>query len=296
MSERKNRVVCFGEILWDILPGGTEPGGAPVNVAYHLLKHGLEPAVITSIGRDAEGSKLKELFNERGLDTSFFAVDDNHETGKVFGKPDADHNMRYEIVQPVAWDYIPCTTQYEALVRASKCFVYGSLAARNEISRTSLFQLLQVAEIKVLDINLRPPHFEKSVLLDLMQYADILKMNEEELALIAGFFTDSTVPADQMRILSDKLQLKVLIITLGARGALLLQDGKIYKHDGFKVTVADTVGSGDAFLAGFLSEWLEGTGAEEALDYASRLGAFIATQKGGCPVYDPALLSSFPDC
>ncbi|RYZ46247.1 MAG: carbohydrate kinase, partial [Sphingobacteriales bacterium] len=155
ITEKKYPVVCFGEVLWDILPTGKEPGGAPVNVAYHLQQHKKRPAVITAIGNDEEGRQLRSIFEERGIDTSGFTVDPHHETGKVYATADADHNMRYDIVQPVAWDFIPLVRESQQLVADADCFVYGSLAARSSTSRNTLMQLLEAANTTVFDINLR---------------------------------------------------------------------------------------------------------------------------------------------
>ncbi len=294
MIEIKYPVVCFGEVLWDILPTGKEPGGAPVNVAYHLHKHKKEPAVITCLGNDEDGRQLKNVFSARGIDTSFFVTDNAHETGKVYGVADASHNMRYDIVEPVAWDFIPWDAAGEQLVKNASCLVYGSLSARSEVSRNTLMRLLDAANKKVLDINLRPPHYNKEVLSHLVQRADILKMNHEELDIVARWFTDFNNREDKIKAIADKLNLEIFTVTLGANGALLYMDGELYKHPGYKIKVADTVGSGDAFLAGLLSKWMDGSRADDMLDYASKLGAFVATQKGACPLYDADTINELP--
>ncbi len=281
--------------MWDILPAGKEPGGAPVNVAYHLHKHKKEPTVITCIGNDEDGRQLRNVFSARGIDTSFFVTDNAHETGKVYGVADASHNMHYDIVQPVAWDFITWDATAEQLVKDASCFVYGSLAARNEVSRNTLMRLLDTANKKVFDINLRPPHYNKEVLSELLQKADILKMNEEELDIVAPWFTSFHNREDKIKAIADKLNLEIFIVTLGANGALLYMGGKLYQHSGYKIKVADTVGSGDAFLAGLLSKWMDGSSATAMLDYASKLGAFVATQKGACPLYDPNTINEFTD-
>ena len=293
MIQIKYPVVCFGEVLWDIFPTGKEPGGAPVNVAYHLHMHKKEPAVITCIGNDEDGRQLKNVFKGRGINTSYFVTDEAHETGKVYGVADASHNMRYNIVQPVAWDFIPWDAAGEGLVKEASCFVYGSLAARSQVSRNTLMRLLDAANKKVLDINLRPPHYNKETLAELLQRADILKMNEEELDIVAPWFTGFNNREDKIKTIADKLNLEIFIVTLGAKGALLYMDGKLYQHPGYKITVADTVGSGDAFLAGLLSKWMDGSSTDAMLDYASKLGAFVATKKGACPLYDPDTINEF---
>ena len=279
-------VICFGEVLWDILPAGAEPGGAPMNVAYHLFKHQKNPALITSIGNDDAGKKIRNLFTDRGICTDYFFVDEQHQTGKVYATPDANNDMTYEIVQPVAWDFIPYSEALADLVKKANYFVYGSLASRSEVSRRSLLQLLPHAQKKVLDINLRAPHYTKEGLMTLLQEADILKMNEEELALVGSWFSTDKDREATIRAMSKELNIHIIIVTLGANGALLFMNDAFFEHKGYKVKVVDTIGSGDAFLAGFLAQLMQQASPSDALEYASRLGAFIASKKGGCPAYE----------
>src|SRR5258706_7721080 len=132
MSGNKTHpVVCFGEILWDILPSGAVPGGAPMNVAYHLQKLDKNPALITRIGNDAEGQQLMKIFSGYDVCTDFFQVDNKYETGKVFANPNEYNEVIYDIVKPVAWDFIVWDDSLSDLVTNAEYFVYGSLAARN---------------------------------------------------------------------------------------------------------------------------------------------------------------------
>ncbi len=286
MKQPIHPVICFGEVLWDILPAGAEPGGAPMNVAYHLHQQQKNPALVTCIGNDAEGEKIKNLFANRGICTDYFFVDEQHETGKVYATPDANNDMTYEIVQPVAWDFIPYSEPVAALVKEAAYFVYGSLASRSEVSRTTLLQLLPHAQKKVFDINLRPPHFTKEGLMPLLQQADILKMNEEELALVGSWFAADKDREAIIKAMSRQLNVSIIIVTLGANGALLFMNDQFFAHKGYKVKVVDTIGSGDAFLAAFITQLMKHASPPDALEYASRLGAFVASKKGGCPEYD----------
>ena len=285
-SINKHRVVCFGEVLWDILPSGAVPGGAPMNVAYHLHKQKLNPALITKIGIDEEGKKLVDIFSNSGVCTDFFQVDYEYETGKVYAKPNMQHDVSYDIAMPVAWDFIQWEDGLKELVDDADFFVFGSLAARNKVSADTLFSLLEIAKNKVLDINLRAPHFNKQVVSDLLVKADFVKMNQAELELITGWFADFSATEDRMKTLCERFSISNMVVTMGGDGSMLLMDGNLVSHKGFKVEVEDTVGSGDAFLAGLLSKLLDNDKPEEALDFASRLGAFIATQRGACPEYE----------
>lgn len=280
------QVVCFGEVLWDILPSGAVPGGAPMNVTYHLHKLKKNPALITRVGVDDKGKELIHLFSEYGVCTDFFQMDYEHDTGKVYALPDEHNEVVYEIVKPVAWDFITYNDDLKHLVSDAKYFVFGSLAARNQISKKTLFQLLEVAKKKVLDINLRPPHFDRRIVEELLVKADFLKLNLAELELITGWFSKYSNIDDRVNAITEKFNIQNMVVTKGGNGALLYFNGNKYLHPGFRVNVKDTVGSGDAFLAGLLHKLLENATPEDALKYASGVGALIASKTGGCPNYN----------
>lgn len=286
MERLSHPVICFGEVLWDILPSGALAGGAPLNVAYHLKKLGINPALISRIGLDDYGKKLIDILSECGVTTEYFDVDYEHPTGLVYANLNDQQEVTYDIAYPSAWDFIEWKDEYIPLVEDAKYFVYGSLTSRNKTSRDTLEQLLEIARTKVLDINLRPPHFSRTQVELLLQKADILKMNIAELELITGWFTQFTTTEDRIKLVQDRFKIDTLIVTMGADGAIVNEKGKLYRHPGFAVSVADTIGSGDSFLAGFLYQLLIGSTVRDALDFASGIGAFIATQSGACPDYE----------
>ena len=285
-SMYKHKVVCFGEVLWDILPSGAVPGGAPMNVAYHLYKLDKNPAFLTRIGIDEKGRELMNIFSGQGVCTDYFQMDDKYQTGKVYASPNENNEVLYDIVMPVAWDFIKWNNAFIDLLADAKYFVFGSLAARNKVSRDTLFRMLEMAKNRVLDINLRLPHYSRGIVEQLLQKADFVKMNLAELELITGWFSNHTSTEDKLKSIADRFKLSNMVVTMGGDGALLLMNGEIVKHPGFKVEVVDTVGSGDAFLAGLLSQLLDNAISETALEFASAMGGFIATKRGACPVYD----------
>lgn len=279
-------VVCFGEVLWDILPDKALPGGAPMNVAYHLQKLGLRPAIISRVGTDDYGKKLVDMLSANQLSTVFIQVDQQHETGLVYARPGANNEMTYDIVYPSAWDFIEQQAALPGLVNNAAYFVFGSLATRHSTSRETLFALLETPATKVLDINLRPPHYNQPGVEALLQKADILKLNEAELGIIAGWYGTYPSKELQIQVLQHRFAIETVIVTMGAAGAMVAQSGQYFYNPGFKVEVADTIGSGDAFLAGFLSRLYSNASLQEALDYATGLGALVATYPGACPAYD----------
>lgn len=281
-------VVCFGEILWDILPDKTLPGGAPMNVAYHLNKLGLPPSLITRIGDDDYGRRLMNMLNTNQLNTDFVQVDPQHETGLVHARVGANNEVSYDIVYPSAWDFIEWKEDHERLATQASYVVFGSLATRNQVSRDTLYQLLEAAPKKVLDINLRAPHYNQASVEALLHKADLLKLNESELDIIAAWYGATTERERQIQLLQDRFHIETVIVTMGGEGAMVANGGRFLYNSGYKIQVADTIGSGDAFLAGFLYQLYNKASLQEALDYASGLGALIATYHGACPDYDPA--------
>jgi fructokinase len=284
-------VVCFGEILWDILPDKSLPGGAPMNVAYHLQKLGLRPALISRIGADDYGKNLVDMLSMNQLSTDFIQVDSQHDTGLVYARPGANNEVTYDIVYPSAWDFIEQQRSFPNLLNEAAYFVFGSLATRHSTSKQTLHALLENAQTKVLDINLRKPHYSQPGVEDLLQKADIVKLNETELQIITAWYGNCSSKVQQMQLLQDRFAIDMIIVTMGSEGAMVSQGGHYFYNPGYKVVVSDTIGSGDAFLAGFLSQLYNKASLQEALDFAAGLGALIATYPGACPAYDPTQIT-----
>jgi len=285
-TSKKYPAVCFGEILWDILPTGALPGGAPMNVAYHLKKLGIEPAMITRIGSDDWGKNLVNLMEQNNISSDFFQLDNTLETGKVNATINQNREVTYDIVKPVAWDNIQWEDKLETLVADSDYFVFGSLATRSEITRNTLFKLLEIARFKVLDINLRAPHYNRQIIEQLLHRINLLKLNQAELELITGWFTKYQSDNDRIKVLQEKFSIPGIVVTKGENGALFNSDGIVYTHPGYKIIVADTIGSGDSFLAALLAKLLSGYTPGEALRFAGAVGALIAGYDGACPDYN----------
>lgn len=283
-SNNDYTAVCFGEVLWDILPDAKLPGGAPMNVAYHLNQLNIPTAMISRIGNDELGKELFNYFISKKVTGDFIQKDDSYDTSRVMAKVDGAH-VTYDIIQPVAWDFIQYNIQLQKLVATAPYFIYGSLVARNETSRQTLFELLETASHKVLDINLRKPHFEKRTLEYLMQHADMLKLNADELELLSEWYGAKGTEKEKMLVLQQKFHLNTIINTRGDKGAAVLNGDTFVEHPGFKVEVADTIGSGDAFLAGFLSKYIKSAPLKTALEFGCGMGAFVATHHGACPSY-----------
>ncbi|GAC1586990.1 MAG: carbohydrate kinase [Hymenobacter sp.] len=283
-------IACFGEMLWDVLPTGKQPGGAPLNVAVHLRNFGLEAALISRVGHDDLGTELLAFVESKGLSTEHVQHGETHLTGVVKANVSDTNEVTYKIVQPVAWDYIQYDPALSALVQGAEAFVFGSLSARSPVSRETLYRLLQQASLKVFDVNLRPPHYSRDVVQYLLRQADIVKLNHHELAEIMGWFGASPAEETALDWLAARFQLQAVCVTKGADGAALWTSGRLYRSPGCVVTVQDTIGSGDAFLAALLKGWLAGQPPAEYLAFACAAGSLVASYQGATPAISETMV------
>ncbi|UOQ52265.1 carbohydrate kinase family protein [Hymenobacter cellulosivorans] len=281
-------IVCFGEILWDVLPTGQQPGGAPANVAIHLRQLGVPTQLISRIGDDDPGNELLGFLAGKGLSPDYLQRDQTHQTGIVAANVDDAHEVTYDIVQPVAWDFVQPEAALHTLVAQAGMFVYGSLAARSPTTRATLYALLKHARFRVFDVNLRAPHYTQEVVEYLLSQADFVKMNHNELAEIMGWLGEEVDPETSLPMLARRFHLQAVCVTRGAGGALLWTNDQLYQAPGVPVEVQDTIGSGDAFLAALLSGWLAGQEPQELLRFACATGALVAMHRGATPSFTAA--------
>lgn len=286
-------IVCFGEMLWDVLPTGKVAGGAPMNVAIHLHHLGAPTYFISRIGADPLGEELKSWLKNTGLPDAGVQTDPTLPTGQVNVNLDANGNATYDIVQPAAWDHIAVSPDARNIVREADYFVFGSLVARQSHSANTLRRFLEYANTRVFDVNLRAPFYKREQIISLMLSADIVKMNADELALVSEWLGPWDTQEEAIEGLADTFEWEACCVTLGDKGAILFQDGEFYRHPGFKVEVKDTVGSGDAFLAAWLQQRLAGTAPAEALRTACAMGALVAGHSGATPLLAKTDLKKF---
>lgn len=271
-------------MLWDVLPEGKVAGGAPFNIVNRATHLDLNACVISSIGNDALGDELLHLVASKENNTSLIQRHTSLPTSTVQISIGNHGEPTYTIVHPVAWDDIKIDAEIKKNVAGAKAFIYSSLGLRDERSRNALFELLEVAQTKICDINLRAGHFSKETILKMMDHADILKMNEDELLMVCDWLALGTMSIqDQLVALQEKYQYDAVIVTIGSKGALCYQRGVLYEQPVFPVDVKDTVGAGDAFLAGFVSQYLAEQPMDYCLQFGCATGALTASRAGGTP-------------
>ena len=283
-NKKELKAVCFGEVLWDIFPTHKKIGGAPLNVALRLNSMGLETTMISRVGKDENGEDILSFLNSQEVTTDFIQVTNEYKTGAVHVMINEKGNASYDILYPSAWDKIVETELMDKVITEADVFVFGSLACRDEVTRNTLLSLLDKAQYKVLDANLRAPYYSTEVLCELMQKADFIKLNDEELREISRELGSSYNSFEQnIKFIAEKTNTKQLCVTKGEFGAVLFYNDKFYYNSGYFVNVIDTVGAGDSFLASLLLRLLRGKSPQKALNYACAVGSLVAGQEGANP-------------
>tara|TARA_R110000868_G_scaffold219594_1_gene470674 strand:- start:1016 stop:1912 length:897 start_codon:yes stop_codon:yes gene_type:complete len=276
--------VCFGEVLWDIFPTHKKIGGAPLNVALRMNSFGVETTMISRVGADENGEDILSFLNSQEVTTDLIQVTKEYKTGAVHVMINEKGNASYDILYPSAWDKIVETEIMDKVISEADVFVFGSLASRDEVSRETLISLLDKAKYKVFDANLRAPYYTTEVLNELMQKADFIKLNDEELREISSQLGSPYNSFEQnIKFIAEKTNSKQVCVTKGEFGAVLYYNDKFYYNSGYFVKVVDTVGAGDSFLASLIIRLLRGKSPQKALNYACAVGALVAGQEGANP-------------
>ncbi|WP_310595295.1 carbohydrate kinase [Flavobacterium sp.] len=288
------KIVCFGEVLFDVFPTHRKIGGAPLNVGLRMASLGIDTQIISRIGQDEIGNELLDFVKENGVSTDAIQVDTTFATGEVLVQLDEKGSASYTINYPVAWDKIEATPEAQKVVTNADALVFGSLACRDNTSYKSLLTLLNSAKYKIFDVNLRTPFYTKELLLDLMNKADFIKFNDDELYEISEYLGSPFHSLEQnIQFIAEKTNTNHICVTKGSHGAVLLYDNQLFYNSGYKIKVADTVGAGDSFLAGLLTQLLTGVTPQNAINFACALGALVAQNEGANPKISPETISEF---
>ena len=296
---------AFGEILWDCLPSGRHAGGAPFNVAAHLAQLGRSVSLISAVGRDPLGDEILQVAKDKNVDTTF--VDRARiglATGTVIVTLDADSNANYELVQPVAWDEIKLSAAAQAAVAQARGVIFGSLAGRSPYNREQLELLVGIAgPMKFFDVNLRAPFVDPPLVMEMARKADVIKVNDNELGLLVAWLETGQLRAETPREasaveaacarLARETGAPRICVTRAAEGAALWEAGQFTCAPAPAVTVRDTVGAGDAFMAGLMAGLTSGMPTRQLLEAACRLGAYVASHDGATPLLLPELIRQF---
>ena len=278
-------VVGLGEILWDVYPKGKQLGGAPLNFSHHCAQLGAEAYPVSAVGADADGEEIRQILAAKNLPDLHVQTDPAHPTGRVNvtlkdGKP------TYEILRDVAWDYIRFDENLRNLAARADAACFGSLAQRNSASREAIHAFLDAMRpdsLRIFDINLRQDFYSREIIESSLRRANILKLSDEELPVLAAMFDLPGDASAQLRRLRELFDLRLVAYTRGGSGSLLLTATESSDHLGLPTEVLDTVGAGDSFTATLCTGLLQNLPLAEINIRANRVAAFVCSQVGATP-------------
>jgi fructokinase len=287
MANQHRNIVGVGEILWDMLPDGKKLGGAPANFAYISTLLGDQGIVASRAGSDSLGDEAVMQLAALGVTTEFVQRDPLHPTGIVQVEVDHAGQPKFEIAEGVAWDFLEWTAVWEKLSERADAICFGSLAQRADTSRVTIRQFLKASRkdaVRVFDVNLRQSFFSEEILAHSIKLADIVKLNHEELPKLTRLFgLSGRDEITSVKSLLDSHRVKLICLTRGCRGSLLMSQQGLHEHPGYRIQVADAIGAGDAFTAGLVHEYLRGTSLSQMNETANRVGAWVASRVGAMP-------------
>ncbi len=288
MNENYFKIVGLGEVLWDVLPAGKQLGGAPANFAYIASQLGNIGLVASRVGNDRAGKKILETLEKLGVDVSHIQKDDEHHTGTVNvslqnGQPS------YEITENVAWDFLELSKAWQNLAHMCDAVCFGTLAQRNLVSGRTIQEFIKLVKpdcLRVFDVNLRQNYFSPEVIRDSLNLANVVKFNHEELPQIVEMFAiNGLTEIEQIKRLGGKFGIRLICVTRGSKGSLLVTESEISENKGVKIEIADTIGAGDAFTAAMVHGILNGWNLDEINEKANQIGSFVASQTGAMPKF-----------
>lgn len=282
----KFHITGIGEILWDMFPDGAQFGGAPANFVCHSRALDATSHMVSCVGNDELGRRALGFLQQHGVDTSTVAQSEERPTGTVEIELDADGAAQYEFAADVAWDALAWSDALACAADEADVVCYGTLGQRSKVSKNTIQRFLKGTTndcLCVFDVNLRQHFYSEALIRDSLEFANILKLNDEELPVLGsscGLSGSETAVMEQVR---ERYDLRLVALTRGAKGAILLTEDSLSECDGFAVEVKDTVGAGDAFTAAMTLGLLLGHELDRINEHACRVAAFVCSQDGAAP-------------
>lgn len=279
-------VIGIGEILWDLLPTGPMMGGAPANFVCHASAFGADALLVSRVGRDTAGERLLRCLAGFGVRADGISTDPGHPTGAVEVELREEGVPHFNIVPNVAWDHLEATPALVESMAKADAVCFGTLAQRSAASATAIRTLLENAgphTMRVLDLNLRVRPFPAAIVTDSLALADGVKLNEEELALLAVHLGLRGSMRDRIGELAARYELSWVACTLGPNGSVLSDGTTWIDHPGLPIVPRDTIGAGDSFLATVVLGMLRGWSLEAISEIANQVAAHVCTRDGAVP-------------
>lgn len=286
-------IVGIGEVLWDVFPDGEHFGGAPANVVMHAAALGAEAFMISAVGPDARGDAALARLDAAGVNRTGVTRLLGHPTGVVNVRVDANGQPSFEIAADVAWDYIPWSRDVELIAKSAEAICFGTLAQRSGVSRSTIKRAVRATlrrEWRLFDVNLRQNYFDEDVVLTSLDMANAIKLNVEELPVIARLCRLSAEGVvEQLKMLCEWFGLRIAALTRGSAGSVLVTPDEVCECAAPITLIRDTVGAGDAFTATLLVGLLHRRTLAEISERANAVAAYVCSQPGATPPIPAAL-------
>ena len=290
------KILGIGELLWDVLPTGPRIGGAPANFAGHACALGADAAVISRVGADADGERLVAALRAGGVETAGVTVDPDHPTGSVDVRLGPDGQPEFTIHENTAWDHLSAAPDLLDLAATADAVCFGSLGQRSVDSREAVRKLVAATPpgaLRVFDVNLRQRFYDREVIDSSLELANVCKLSDSELPVIAGLLGLSGDVRGQLAALISRYRLRAVVYTRGEAGSLLT-DGTVWSdHPGVPTEVRDTVGAGDSFTCAVTLGLLLGWPLATISEAASEIAAYVCSQDGAVPPLPPRFRERF---
>lgn len=279
-------ITSIGEVLWDVFPDGPRFGGAPANVASHVAGLGAEAAMVSCVGEDEFGTRALDELRQRGINTECVTTTADHPTGTVKVELNEAGKPRFTIEQPAAWDHLEWSDAARQLAHRCDAICFGTLGQRIAAAHQVIQQFVAAAPasaLRVCDVNLRPPFIDEAVIRSSLEWANVLKLSDEELGVVAAASGCSGSEPEILAELLDNWGLHLIAVTRGDQGATLLRNEERSDCKGIPVEVKDTVGAGDAFTATMICGLLHGAPLDMINRQACRIASYVCSQQGATP-------------
>ena len=288
-------IVGIGEVLWDVYPDAAHFGGAPANFACHAASLGAEAWMVSAVGTDDLGDRALESMHARGVECGHVSRDARHSTGRVLVTLNAASQASYEFATDTAWDHLAWSDELATLAGRCDAVCFGTLGQRSPVSRETIRRFVEAAPrtaLRVFDVNLRQRFYDRETIDTSLQIASALKLNDEELPIVAELCgLRTTTPHAMLIELMNRYELRFAALTRGPRGSLLLAGSEEDECPAPDTTVMDTVGAGDAFTATLVTGFLRGLPLAEINRHANAVASFVCSQNGATPPLPASLCS-----
>lgn len=285
-SKKQLKVAGLGEVLWDCFADAKQLGGAPTNFARHVNQLGIEGYPVSCVGTDEIGAAAKEELVASGVKVDYLYEHPTLRTGTVQVTLDENAKPSYQICQNVAWDSIPCSNELFAFAKELDAVCFGTLSQRSSVSRQTIRKFMQTVPddaLKVLDVNLREPFFSEQIVTDSLECANVLKLSDEELSVLAKYYDLQGDETQQLQQLVRKFQLRLVACTKGADGSVLVTPDEVNVAKATPVKAIDSVGAGDSFNAAICTGLLHGFSLSDCNRFANQVAAYVCSHQGACP-------------